>query len=382
MNRAIGLLSAAGIGAGMMYLFDPDRGKRRRALVRNKAEHASKIATAAAGKTQRDVRNHLLGAFADLESLFRSEEVSDDVLEARVRSKLGRIVSHPHAIEVKAVEGVVILTGPILADEVHPLLDTVIVVNGVTNIDNRLEIHECAGEVPALQGGRKRQGERVGPFKTTWSPTTRLLAAATGGALTIYGLKRRGVVGSTLSSLGTAVVTRALTNLEARRLVGLDGTVRGIDVEKTININASVDRVFTYWSHPENFPEFMCHVREVRKIGDGVYHWTVGGPAGVLVEWDAAITELDFNKTLAWQSLPGSIIDQAGVTRFTSNPDGSTLIDVKMSYKPPAGVLGHEIAKMFGVDPKHEMDDDLMRMKSFIETGVHPHDAARTASAK
>ena len=382
MNRAIGLLSAAGIGAGMMYLFDPDRGKRRRALVRNKAEHASKIATAAAGKTQRDVRNHLLGAFAELESLFRSEEVSDDVLEARVRSKLGRIVSHPHAIEVKAVEGVVILTGPILADEVHPLLDTVIVVNGVTNIDNRLEIHECAGEVPALQGGRKRQGERVGPFKTTWSPTTRLLAAATGGALTIYGLKRRGVVGSTLSSLGTAVVTRALTNLEARRLVGLDGTVRGIDVDKTININASVDRVFTYWSHPENFPEFMSHVREVRKIGDGVYHWTVGGPAGVLVEWDAAITELDFNKTLAWQSLPGSIIDQTGVTRFTSNPDGSTLIDVKMSYKPPAGVLGHEIAKLFGVDPKHEMDDDLMRMKSFIETGVHPHDAARTASAK
>jgi hypothetical protein len=31
---------------------------------------------------------------------------------------------------------------------------------------------------------------------------------------------------------------------------------------------------------------------------------------------------------------------------------------------------------LFGVDPKQEMDDDLMRMKSFIETGVAPHDAA------
>lgn len=234
MNRAIGLLSVAGIGAGMMYLFDPDRGKRRRALVRNKAEHASKIATAAAGKTQRDVRNHLLGAFAELESLFRSEEVSDDVLEARVRSKLGRIVSHPHAIEVKAVEGVVILSGPILADEVLPLLDTVIAMHGVKNMDNRLEIHECAGEVPALQGGRKRQATRVGPFKTNWSPTTRLLATATGGALAIYGFKRRGLLGSTLSSLGMAVVTRALTNLDSRRLIGLDGPVKGIDAEKTI----------------------------------------------------------------------------------------------------------------------------------------------------
>lgn len=130
--------------------------------------------------------------------------------------------------------GVVILTGPILANEVHPLLDTVIVVNGVTNIDNRLEIHECAGEVPALQGGRKRQATRVGPFKTNWSPTTRLLATATGGALAIYGFKRRGLLGSTLSSLGMAVVTRALTNLDSRRLIGLDGPVKGVDAEKTI----------------------------------------------------------------------------------------------------------------------------------------------------
>lgn len=235
MNRAIGLLSAAGMGAGMMYLFDPDRGKRRRALVCNKAEHASKIAIVAAGKTRRDVRNRFLGAYAEFESLFRSEEVSDDILEARVRSKLGRVVSHPHAIEVKAVEGVVIVSGPILADEVLPLLETVIAMYGVKNIDNRLEIHECADDVPALQGGRKRQGKRVGPFKTNWSPTTRLLATATGGALAIYGFKRRGLLGSTLSSLGMAVVTRALTNLDARRLVGLDRTVRGSDAEKTIN---------------------------------------------------------------------------------------------------------------------------------------------------
>lgn len=376
MKRAVGLLSAAGIGAGLMYLFDPDRGKRRRALLRDKAEHASKIATDAAGKTRRDVRNHLLGAFAEFESLFRSEEVADDILEARVRSKLGRIVSHPHAIEVKAVEGMLILTGPILADELHPLLDTVIVMNGVKNIDNRLELHECAGDVPALQGGRKRQRERVGPFRTNWSPTTRLLATATGGAPTLYGLTRRGLLGSALSSLGIGVVTRSLTNLEMRRLVGIDGTVRGIDIEKTITIDASVHEVFTYWSHPENFPEFMSHVREVRRIDAGIYRWKVGGPAGLLIEWDAAITELDFNKTLAWKSLPGSIIGQRGVTRFISNPHGSTRIDVKMSYKPPAGLLGHEIAKLFGVDPKHEMDDDLMRMKSFIETGVHPHDAA------
>jgi uncharacterized membrane protein len=179
-----------------------------------------------------------------------------------------------------------------------------------------------------------------------------------------------------MSAIGLGMVGRALTNLETRRLVGINGDVKGIDIEKTITIDAPVDKVFTYWSHPENFPEFMTHVREVRRIDAGLYRWKVGGPAGLLIEWDAEITELDFNKTLAWKSLPSAILWQEGVTRFTSNPDGSTRIDVKMSYKPPAGLLGHEIAKLFGVDPKQEMDDDLMRMKSFIETGVVPHDAA------
>jgi hypothetical protein len=32
---------------------------------------------------------------------------------------------------------------------------------------------------------------------------------------------------------------------------------------------------------------------------------------------------------------------------------------------------------LFGADPKSEMDADLMRMKSFIETGRVPHDAAK-----
>ncbi len=42
MNKGLRLMSVAGLGAGLMYLFDPDRGKRRRALVRNKITHASK----------------------------------------------------------------------------------------------------------------------------------------------------------------------------------------------------------------------------------------------------------------------------------------------------------------------------------------------------
>ena len=378
MRKSLALMSAAGAGAGLMYFFDPDRGKRRRALLRNQAVHIKKIAGDAAGKTGRDVRNHLHGAVSELESLFVEKgAVSNDVLQARVRSKLGRVVSHPSAIEVKAVDGLIILTGQILVDEVHPLLDSIISIRGVKNIENHLEAHDQAGDISALQGGRVRSGEGFGPLKTNWSPTTRLLVGGVGGTLALYGAKRHDVAGTLMSSLGVAVLTRALTNFETKRLLGIDGERNVIEIQKTINIDAPVDRVFTYWSHPENFSEFMSHVQEVRRIDAGIYRWTIGGPVGLSVHWDAAITDLEFNQLLAWQSLPSSMVAQRGITRFSSNPDGSTRIDVKMSYNPPAGVLGHVIAELFGIDPKHDMDDDLMRMKSFIETGVYPHDAAQ-----
>jgi uncharacterized membrane protein len=56
--------------------------------------------------------------------------------------------------------------------------------------------------------------------------------------------------------------------------------------------------------------------------------------------------------------------------------NGGTRLDVEMSYTPPAGVLGHVVAKLFGADPKSELDEDLLRMKTFLETGKAPRDAA------
>jgi uncharacterized membrane protein len=70
------------------------------------------------------------------------------------------------------------------------------------------------------------------------------------------------------------------------------------------------------------------------------------------------------------------MIRQHGIVRFQPNEDGGTRVDVRMSYFPPAGLIGHAIAKLFGADPKSKMDADLLRMKSFIETGHQPHDAA------
>src|SRR5437763_1294527 len=117
MNRATALLAGAGLGAGLMYFLDPDRGRSRRAWMRDKAVHAAHEAQDAACVVGRDLRQRSQGLMAEAQSRLREDHVSDDVLVERVRSQMGRVVSHPRAIEVMAHNGRVTLRGPILANE-------------------------------------------------------------------------------------------------------------------------------------------------------------------------------------------------------------------------------------------------------------------------
>jgi len=263
MNRGLRLLSAAGLGAGLMYLLDPDRGKRRRALVRDKMRHATRVVSDVSGKTGRDVRNHVLGVLAEVGSLVRTRDISDDVVKARVRSKLGRVVSHPGAIEVKSVGGSVILSGPILASEEHPLLESVVALRGVKNIENLLELHDQAGDIPALQGRRPRN-EGLGVPGTNWSPTTRLIATAAGSALALYGARRRGMFGSVLGGFGLGVVLRALTNVKTSDHDRDDNHGSVLDAPKAVNVNATVDGAFDFSSTPEEFADVVSHAHKTR----------------------------------------------------------------------------------------------------------------------
>jgi len=120
----------------------------------------------------------------------------------------------------------------------------------------------------------------------------------------------------------------------------------------------------------------MSHVREVRDLGDGRSHWVVDGPAGIRLGGNAVITQYIPDEVFAWKSEPGATVQHAGIIRFEPMRDGGTRVHVRLSYNPPAGAVGHSIAWLFGADPKQQMDDDLLRMKTFVETGVLPHDAA------
>jgi uncharacterized membrane protein len=204
----------------------------------------------------------------------------------------------------------------------------------------------------------------------------RVAAGLSGGLLALSMVRRREPWALPLGVIGLGVLARGLTNLELKRLIGLSEGHRAIDIHKTINIAVPVEQVFEFWSDYENFPKFMRHVKEVRPIGEGRSHWVLTGPAGVPVEWNAVVTQHVPNEVLAWKTEPDSLVQHAGIVHFTGHPDGTTTINIKMSYNPPAGAVGHALAVLFGADSKSLVDDNLVRMKSLIETGKQPRDAA------
>jgi len=381
MNSNAAMLTGMGVGAAVAYLLDPNTGRRRRATMRQSMVRAARKSGDAVGATSRDFANRSRG-LAALAARPWSGTVSDEVLIERVRSKLGRYVSHPHAIEVSSEDGCVALHGPILSHEADRLLSAVSNVRGVCGVIDALDRHERPGSVPALQGGSPRRGERWALSQASWAPTTRLLVGAGGMSLLGAGLRRRDWGGAVLTAAGAVLVARAVTDLEVKRLVGAGGGRRAVDVQKTITINAPVADVFAFWLNYENFPQFMSHVREVHATHvDGQSHWIVDGPAGVPIEFDAQTTEFMPNEVIAWKTLEGSTVAHSGLVRFEPVGAEATRVTVRFSYNPPAGAVGHAAAWLLGGDAKRLFDDDLARLKTLIETGRPPHDAARPTQA-
>ena len=132
-------IAGALVGAGIMYLLDPDRGPRRRSLIADKATHARLSAGERLESRARDLRNRSKGVLAEARHRLRPDEASDEVLEARVRSELGHAVDHAGGLTVVAQDGRVMVGGPIPAGDVERVLATVRKVRGVREVESRLE---------------------------------------------------------------------------------------------------------------------------------------------------------------------------------------------------------------------------------------------------
>ena|SRR5436190_13340138 len=138
MTRKVGALAAGmGLGAGLMYFLDPDRGGRRRTHARNQMIHASHA-----------VRDNARAQLLALQHV--AADVDDRVLAERIRAILGHVVTHAHALALEVSKGVVTVSGPVLREEIHRVIKALKHVPGVRRVVNALEAHPAPRRMPGL----------------------------------------------------------------------------------------------------------------------------------------------------------------------------------------------------------------------------------------
>jgi uncharacterized membrane protein len=143
-----------------------------------------------------------------------------------------------------------------------------------------------------------------------------------------------------------------------------------IRTKKSITVWRPVEEVYSFWRRFENLPRFMRHLESVTVLDDSRSHWVAKAPAGKTVEWDAVMTEDRPNELIAWHSVEGSQIHNAGMVRFQRAPGKrGTEVRVELEYAPPFGKLGSKVAMLFREEPGQQVMDDLRHFKQVMEIG-------------
>jgi uncharacterized membrane protein len=158
-----------------------------------------------------------------------------------------------------------------------------------------------------------------------------------------------------------------------------EGDLMAQRVHETIEVQASPEDVFRYWSNFENFPNFMQNVEEVRMTGQDTSHWTVKGPLGKRVAFDARTTEMDPNRGIGWNTVDGEVMT-SGEARFEEVSPGRTRVDVTMNYADPPGGKAGEVAANLLSNPERNLKKDLENFARIVERGEFGGPGAQTPS--
>ncbi|MDO9022003.1 MAG: SRPBCC family protein [Deltaproteobacteria bacterium] len=216
----------------------------------------------------------------------------------------------------------------------------------------------------------------------------RFVSASAGLALVAFALKRGGIPGAVGALAGGVLLYRGLSghcplhsalgrSTASRRELGMSRMERGASASVALDRGIRVDQrvvilrpqqeVYAFFRDLHNLPRVMSHVEKVVVSSSALSHWTVRGPAGVRLRWDAEIINERLGELIAWRSRDGADVRNAGSVRFAPAEGGGTEVRVQLRYDPPAGAVGAAVAKVLGESPDQQMKADLQRLKGELE---------------
>jgi uncharacterized protein YndB with AHSA1/START domain len=135
--------------------------------------------------------------------------------------------------------------------------------------------------------------------------------------------------------------------------------------ERSIEIDAPVERVFDLFSDFENFPRWMQNLAEVRQLSQRHTHWVVDLPYGGRAEWESVLTAFEPDHRVAWRSVRGDVRTEYEAI-FEQTRSGTTLLRVLLGYDPDLST--EEILRgAFGDHPGRQLEDDLEQFAYVVE---------------
>jgi uncharacterized membrane protein len=206
--------------------------------------------------------------------------------------------------------------------------------------------------------------------------TERIVSAILGGALVGFGLARTSLGGLLVGVAGAALGYRGITgHCDAYAKLGIDaaGARRnvgnlGVKIDESIVVDAPPQRVYDVWRRLENLPRLLSHVERVEVLDRTRSRWTVKGPAGTRLSWDAELINDKPVEIIAWRTTDSALVNHAGSVTFEPVGPG-TRVRVSLQYDPPGGRVGHAVASLVSADAGSQVAHDLVEFKRALEEG-------------
>lgn len=143
-----------------------------------------------------------------------------------------------------------------------------------------------------------------------------------------------------------ALVAGAVTPAVLRWVRRAGAANRAVDMRMTLVVERPVAEVFEFCRDFANFPEIVDVLLSVEDFQDGRSHWAVRSPTGQAIEWDAIVTKYVPNSVIAWESVPGSIVQATGLMRFSPLSATETRLDLTLTYLPRSTNLSEAFAAL------------------------------------
>ncbi len=204
--------------------------------------------------------------------------------------------------------------------------------------------------------------------------TERLLSIAAGTFVFYKGIKQlfsHPFIGLQEAAVGGVLLYRGATGFcPVYDRLGKDTTdLQALRITERFIVDRPRDEVYSFWRNLENLPRFMKHLSSVVEMDGTNSKWSANIPNDVLkISWNAEITREEQNSYIGWQSVEGSMIDNAGKVEFSDAMNGlGTELNVEINYFPPAGNIGRGVAKLLNGVFEKMVREDITNFKHYVE---------------